>query len=133
MINIPAGPELDRLVAEKVMWWSWVKTHVPAGVNAFYDWQEASDYEGPDRRGKGFCSPWHPSTNIAHAWEVVERMESLGYEFFAGHSVRQSSGKYFVQFTATTPVNGPREYVEKEASTMPLAICRAALAAMGVK
>lgn len=72
--TMPAGPELDRMVAEKVMGWE--------------PWQTAAGlkYWMIDKYVKRSASiqaeenpPWHypvflPSTNIAHAWEVVERI-----------------------------------------------------------
>ena len=49
------GPELDRLIAEKVMGW-------PAD-----EWHQSCND----------CTKWSPSTNIAHAWEVVEKLRNI--------------------------------------------------------
>lgn len=67
--SLPAGPELDRLVAEKVM--------------GFGD----DDYIPPGRwhvRPNGVDDWFKPSTNIAHAWEVVEKMSHLCGTFKKG-------------------------------------------------
>ena len=58
------GRELDALVVEKVMGWKWLSGN-----------------------------PWAPSTDIAAAWEVLEKMRERGYtvEVFFGWE----SGKDF--------------------------------------
>lgn len=62
MTDLPAGPELDRLVAEKVMGWT-----SDCGVwNCHRQWHASHDILARTTDG------WRPSTNIAHAWEVVE-------------------------------------------------------------
>lgn len=63
---IKPGPDMDRMVAEKVMGWS--------------DYMCADAYLMSDTRIRNThpsCAneaAFNPSTNIAHAWEVVERV-----------------------------------------------------------
>lgn len=60
--KLQAGPELDRLVAEKVMGWTTDKTNGP--------WYTAALTFAAVRG-------WSPSTDIAAAWEVEERIAEL--------------------------------------------------------
>lgn len=55
MDPVKSGRELDTLIAEKVMGW----TSIADG--------HVVPYKGP----------WSPSTNIAHAWEVVEKVTAI--------------------------------------------------------
>jgi hypothetical protein len=68
--DLQPGPELDRLIAERVMEWEYGQT--------------GTDYSGyykpghpplkePMRHGH-----FSPSTNIAHAWEAAEKLKELG-------------------------------------------------------
>lgn len=71
-----AGGELDALVAEKVMGWRWL--HDGLGNMAWYEglhdtgWGDGGD-AGRNRRA------WAPATDIAAAWQVVEKMRSDGW------------------------------------------------------
>jgi hypothetical protein len=75
-LALPAGAELDRIVAERVMGWGWTTIHIAAGSDALGEWVEGHDQSGPVTYPGGYFprTAWHPSTNIAHAWEVVEGM-----------------------------------------------------------
>lgn len=66
-----AGRDLDALVAERVMGWprsnrdySQLAWNVPTGIRT---WEPSS-----------FGSGFRPSTEIAAAWEVVEKLEGGG-------------------------------------------------------
>jgi Phage ABA sandwich domain len=91
--------EIDRLVAEKVMGWE---------------------------AGKYAYGSWFPTTNIADAWKVVEKLSKDGFEFQVW---REKNGKYNVEFAKDF------FYVFgfAESETAPLAICLAALKAVGVE
>ena len=91
-----AGRELDALVAEKVMGWKrmrWIDFHsVERGFRGedlrkslTYSWHNADgcmtenakdmdDYYNPSYA-------WSPFTDIAAAWEVVEKLVEMGYTF----------------------------------------------------
>lgn len=66
---------------------------------------------------------FEPSTNIADAWLVVEKMRELGY-WWEGY---YSNEGHFIMFYNET-ANGESLPVE----SMPMAICLAALQALGV-
>jgi len=114
--TMPAGRSLDALVAEKVMGWT--------------DWWV--DREGPNATMKTFgfppgvtdtySEPPHYSTDIADAWLVVEKLRKDGCPFLFGHNRNPHNG-WFADFLLHPLV----EY----ADTAPLAVCRAALKAVG--
>lgn len=121
--SMEAGPELDRLVAERVMGW-WIgdcEAHfLVESVESFPAYLRGS--KKWDARDRVYRSPahnsefWSPSTSIADAWEVVEKMDT-------GNSFQLSTRftDWWASFTISTNVS---------ASTAPLAICRAALLAV---
>lgn len=92
--TIPAGRELDALVAEKVM-----------GIGKL----EFDAYYGPQHRY---------STDIAAAWEVVEKLAKPLKVVW--------TGKVWVCEVFGEPCS-------QEAGTAPLAICRAALKVMDME
>lgn len=106
------GRELDALVAEKVMGY-------PGDGNV---WYVTGDYANPD-------SIPEYSTDIAAAWEVVEKMKHSSWSF----SIRSSDdceaefslndGK-FLQNADTVGMG--------RGDTAPYAICLAALKAVGI-
>ncbi len=98
------GKELDRLVAEKVM-----------------DYYKNFD---------NILSPPKYSTDIAAAWEVVEKLAEDTHGGFALNQLRfphrQGIRGYLTSFYGET-------HVEATADTAPHAICLAALKAVGVE
>lgn len=98
-----AGPKLDALIAGNVMGW---RDAAGVWIGGVTPWATDGDY----RRKAEFC----PSTDIAVAWEVVEKLQNtLCFELR-----RRSDGGFCCWFG---------EEMRAEASTAPLAICRAAL------
>lgn len=94
------GPELDALIAEKVM-----------------EWTPQSYFLGP---------PF--STNIAAAWTVVEKLWAAGKDFDLENFNQPGGGQgWRARFMRTTK---NQDTVIAFASTAPLAICRAALKAV---
>ena len=129
-----AGRELDALIAEKVMGLTrHDESYVAEGVGKVlrFVWRD----------GCGTCVysgdmflP-HYSTNIADAWEVVEKLGRWhGFDFMivmpdpeqTFHLRTYEAGWY----EATN--DGPERRVVSDADTAPLAICLAALKAKGV-
>jgi hypothetical protein len=110
-----AGPELDALVAKKVM--GWMKPPATSILKPM--WVE------PPR---GTVHPSLPrfSTNISDAWEVLERIKSNGFNFFLGNGDTDEFNCIFVHPAA------PKMY-RCQAKTAPLAICMAALMVVGVE
>lgn len=108
---IPAGRELDAMVAEKVMGWRAVGGH--KGVPS--DPQCTVHVEVP-----------RYSTLISCAWEVVEKLQETS---ILEHLEQRDGdeGKYVVQFCAKP--NEAWWHEHAYADTAPLAICRAALKA----
>lgn len=106
-----AGPELDAVVAERVLGWT-------RGRREFGDmpWRRPGD--GPSR---GVLGVPPLSTDIAAAWKVVEVMRERGYFPHIGFFGQNESWR----------ANFRRENADGEwADAAPLAICRAALAAL---
>ena len=118
--ELPAGRELDALVAERVMGW-----HITDAIKK----PGQDDYGvAPGQVGVLWVVrvPDY-STDIAAAWQVVERLikldafVSLDYDF-----QNVDSEKWSVTFIT-------RKAIDCESGeTAPLAICRAALKAVGV-
>lgn len=112
--TLEAGHELDALIAEKVMGWSNVRRDANGGTAMGH-------------------APWAPewgnyvdsySTNMAAAWEVVEKMEKRGWDGM----VRVVSDGYVARFES---LHGESfASVDPREGTAALAICRAALAAI---
>lgn len=108
---MPAGPELDVLVAHHVLGWEF------ADLDDKQNWKRVP----------------HFSWDLAAVWEVVEKMEVSS----CSHSLRidKFDGFFYVTFgvggTRTFPRTHPQDY-DGMAEDLPLAICRAALQAAGV-
>jgi hypothetical protein len=114
-----AGRELDALIAEKVMGWT-VELIVNSPCDAFEEWRDAQGWRyGPN--------PPLYSTDIAAAWEIAEKLQlavipDASGGWCAGHALFRGPGWY-------------EENVNdwEHADTAPLALCRAALAAVGAE
>ena len=142
-----AGRELDALVAEKVMG---LKPGVDFGAWPEHEWKrdedgtvdvfgfDADTHNGPVcvRCGYGYCHhcqkepsapcekrPRRYSTDIAAAWGVVERLAALG-NHVAVESWRDSSDARWQVVVYDKHAYAP---------TAPLAICLAALKAVGAE
>lgn len=133
-----AGRELDALIAEKVM--GWKRIPVPPDANGHFAGEALMQTDPPPNfrwnpLGKIPFDTWVPhfSTDIAAAWQVVEKLVAEGYcpallyddeghwgLFFDGVSQAEAQPESYVVFT--TPA---------WADTAPLAICLAALKAKG--
>lgn len=150
--KMEAGRVMDALIAEKVMGlrqgvdfgkWDEHLWAIDADGEIDTDAYKHGDYHsGPmcERCGYGYCCycqdapdkpceihPPHYSTDIAAAWEVVEK--ATDYEMAREtNGYIEKKGKNFSVY-ANIWINGEMgmAYAEK----MPLAICRAALKAVG--
>ena len=117
--EMPAGREMDALIAEKVMGW------------------EIWNCQWSDKKTELLiCNAidFEPSTDIAAAWEVVEKIKDTNmdsYKYGANsfelsrNRPMQPSRLYACRFNSN---NNGYSYAE----TASLAICRAALKAVGV-
>ena len=109
--DMPAGYKMDLLVTEKVMEWA-VIPHLGCAL--------IDDRERPQIGG--FAQKrFHPSTDIASAWEVMEKLKLLVEEI----TLRWLPGDD--EYPSGWFCNGIRPV-----DTAPLAICRAALKAVGI-
>jgi len=129
--EMPAGRELDALVAEKVMGWritAWNDGEPWGNREVFPPFEPINgipaDCDCISHSEAG--EPPHYSTDIAAAWEVVEKM-NVDYDVM----VRQQRFKPDV-WECYIVRNGPfgpydRDFWEGRADTAPLAICRATL------
>lgn len=123
--ELEAGPELDALVAEKVMGWKW---NIRNGVC----YAEHDTFNAPD------CWPaFSPSTDIAAAWEVMEKLVSMDFDVDVAMSSKVAndySKRCYCHFQAgddNAPWKENFKLAQAWALTAPLAICRAALKAVG--
>jgi hypothetical protein len=124
---MPSGPELDRLVAEKVMGWMRKSFQEYDGSDkypAFTVWRWA-DKEGKPLHPCDGNGPWQwsPSTRIDHAWEVVEKM---GQD-------EQTCVDFYDELEDTTNDTQPGWALMFGDVPAPLVICRTALKAVGEK
>jgi hypothetical protein len=112
--RLPAGPELDRLVAERVMGWTLAPDKSSSGKvmpwNAWY----AED-------GTRICAEegvydLHYSRDMSLAWEVVKRMWNAGHDF----EISGRTGSAWADFGGLGSFG--------TFTDIPLLICRAALA-----
>lgn len=112
MTNLPAGHELDTLVAERVMGWTRIRQRDNGS------WQMTA----PTGQESAYVPTF--STDIAAAWQVVEHFVAKGW----GMTILSPSHWAEVGWTAW--IDGEFTHEKAEADTSPLAICRAALAAV---
>ena len=74
ILKLEPGPELDRLMAEKVMGWKRTTEGAPPGC-AY--WKDDDGFVRANETPGGSLN-WNPSTDIAAAWQVVEKLASKG-------------------------------------------------------
>jgi hypothetical protein len=141
--DMPAGPELDRLVAEKVMGWKLPLEYGILYTDGSESWGNSPQYtfekfhayhskgiakellQRPDLAG------WSPSTQIAHAWEVVQKISRLKWSGMTiDVVVSQYAGAAHCSIEADMPDVKSIGIADASADTAPLAICLAALKAV---
>lgn len=141
-MTMEAGRELDALIAEKVMdlvpceAWEYINfgsAGGPALVNAnCIHGQGRRCYPTTEIGGgvslQGIGGPPHYSTDIAAAWEIVEKFGHYKVNTFPGEIPGQPP-TIRVELTRFHP----EAFGYADADTVPLAICRAALKALGVR
>jgi hypothetical protein len=126
IFNLPAGEELDKMVAIKVMGWKWV-TRPPSvpqwspidGMPAIRRYLIPPD-ETKRKYIPSMMSPFRIpkySSDISAAWKVVEKMGAYKLEIVYRSNETKHKATFWHEMMGY-PV---------EAETAPLAICRAAL------
>jgi hypothetical protein len=134
-----AGRELDALIAEKVMGKRIHKvpteTHIWRTDLDRYDVTSGDDICFADEGPMGREPVPDYSSDIAAAWEVVEKLIADGYMFSVGSET--DALPYFAQCwkTGGKPCNLGHDHIhtiQEFAQTAPLAICLVALKAVVV-
>jgi len=116
---MPAGCEMDALVAEQVMGWHPIKDD-EIGL-----WWKVPENQNPSGFGSEDAPPPY-STHIEFSWEIVEKIHLLDDRYLTetqndGEQIRWGVYQFMSDGSVTELVLG--------ADTAPLAICRAALKA----
>lgn len=122
--TMPAGPELDRLVAERVMGFQYIEFHPwdDDSEDGTYDyWQDGERVLARNSIGAEHhkCAVWQPSTNNAHAIEVL--VAKKAWEPRVGWNDEVHA--WFCDFEKMP-------FGNSAADTIALAICRALLRAV---
>jgi hypothetical protein len=130
ILNMPAGREMDALIAEKVMGECAHTLHNYAKDNRddfgdYITWRCRKCKKA--FRGLAYSNRdivcEHYSTWIAAAWEVVEKMQGDWWK------MEFLTGIHAAEFEKPNMKCEDQTYHEATADKMPLAICRAALLA----
>lgn len=145
ILALEPGPELDRLIAERVMGWklesdpelprAWLRYDSEQAKWVWAGWwaEEPPIEKDPDT-GEEYVPTawllagskvWSPSRDIAAAWEVVEKLLDHG---FSVDLYSRSRGRWEVVLSDGDTLIVATATAEKP----PLAICRVALLALGV-
>ena len=139
ILNMPAGRQLDALIAEKVMGWEAIRVDYfgedsSPRQNELEEWMAKNELDSigdyfidVDKNFWVEDNDWQPSTDIHAAWEVVEKMRNNKYEPCVNGEcwtpIEHRMGLWQADFQNGGPCHSAR------ADTAPLAICRAALLA----
>lgn len=119
--KLEAGEQLDAMVAGCVMGWS------PTAENGNGYWMIGNN----ELKHFNEC---RFSTDISAAWQVVEKMKSLGYSFGTWDCTSLSSvphpGAAFAMSVYAPTMQDARGGLISCGRTIPLCICRAALMAI---
>lgn len=125
--ELKAGPDLDKLVAERVMGWHLVD--INTGDVPYWVWFDSNSHLQTE------AVLWKPSEWISCAWQVVEKwikdFDIPGHDPFI--LMCNPKGLWECSFNVEWTWEGP-EMLDTivRADTAPLAICRAALKAVHV-
>lgn len=119
--KMQAGASLDRLIAEKVMGWKPIEPYGKYLINADNDTRFVINDECRSLPSPPMGDEFYPSTDIAHAWEVIERLRADGWIIWIGPCA-DNGPDWDVQIK-----RGTNYHERVTAETAPLVICRAAL------
>ena len=115
ILKMPAGYEMNKLIATNVMGWALVNNHGEAG-GKFWIGHGGSFGDMPERYLPDF------SGEIAPAFSVVEKLQESGLGF--------SISDYSPSKGWCAEFYGKQQNSKADGETAPLAICRAALLAV---
>jgi len=123
--------EIDRLVAEKVM--GWRLKSFPGEGGGFSAWLND---DGKIIKYENNCTLhaqpydfWKPTTNIADAWKVVEKLQKDGWHI----ELYNENEKWCFDLTKYNEFMFVDRFYRASAEDASLAICLAALKAVGVE
>lgn len=116
MEKMNLGPDLDALIAEKVMGLEPWPGQDPRCLTKTFKARFVPHGQDPKP-----CAPPEYSTDIAAAWEVVEHMKSKGFYL---------SLRFDTAWLASFEENGS---VSGDADNVPEAICQAALCTLDIE
>lgn len=120
-----AGPEMDRLIAEKVMGWRRsVQVSVSLDRHGRSVWRDSKGIEAARNDLPAF------STDMAAAWQVVEALQERGWHLTLAHD--DYTNKWSAMFwrkTGDMPFDPVAHYIVDDLEPAT-AICRAALKAV---
>lgn len=128
---LPAGRELDALVAEQVLGHVWAHNKRYNIIRPVDDVKELADIgdlvmgKHPDPNAGIFLDAPNYSTNIAAAWQVVEHLAKAGW-WMKLHTPFLSGDLYYASFDRHGCTDSNPFYAG-EGETSAAAICRAAL------
>jgi ABA sandwich protein len=128
VLGMPAGRELDALVAERVMGWRYCKAiGTPEYDSILYEPKEVAGHlesavlPGPSAKPLFRYTMSYYSTKLAAAWEVVNAAAYVTL-------TKSSDNDPPDWFCSVQWKNGPDAFAAADAA--PLAVCRAALLAV---
>jgi hypothetical protein len=113
---------INELVATKVMGWTVVDREERGWGAGPVVYHISQDVDEP------YFQDFRPSTNLVHAWMVVEHLKSQEPPLHV--SIVDYANCYHCNFT---PAMEWRPFTNREHLSVPMAICLAALAAKGVE
>jgi len=136
LTTLPAGRDLDAVVAERVMGYEWRRfDYPPAGQGYRYGkpwtWL-SSEKHGDDPEGdetKFIGNVPHFSTDIAAAFLVVERMREQGWQFHMNATEAPDSSNAWCAWFARPNDTIDGKGLHRVGAKAPVVIVHAALAA----
>jgi hypothetical protein len=135
--DMPAGKEIDEMVAEKVMGWhkgNYIPSNGVTIKNNKEDWLDADGrYMHGIKQEDGWYEDdddfhllhWHPSQSILWAWEVIEKIK----DSMLSITIERDDDMVWACILISN-IDNDEEWYLGEASTPELAICYASLLAM---
>jgi len=97
ILGLEPGPELDRLLAERLMGWR-VERKAIFGYSV---WEDKAGRERASEDSAGDLD-WSPSSDISAAWEIVQAMEDRGWQLlmFSSKGAKGEEGKNGLRFSS---------------------------------
>ena len=129
ILKMPAGREIDALVAEEIFGYRWVEGILAFGQPCLISPEHYENTKVPiantNKRKIGGTFPRY-SIKISDAWKIVEKLDTFQFNFDNGYSTDPNE-RCLAEFGHG--MLGMTDYIQVEATapTAYLAICRVAL------